>query len=342
MFKAFIIKFISPFHISDKREEYVSSEKFIRSDTLFAAIQAVLQKDISELKEFTISSLFPCYQINESEHLYFFPLPKIPLTKIYSNIENTSIKTIKKVKWIDQILFIKILDGQKIILNKDAIIQKDYLISSEFKEKLNNAELPPYLISEITPRVQIPRYRDKKHTSEPFYFEKVYLNASPNNNPNEGWRMFILVHGNDTDLKKGLEILKNTGIGSDKSFGYGNFDYEMKDLSLAEYNSNNSNNCFINLSLLLPDNPDDIDFKNSFFTLIKRSGYISTFPYYNYRKKPINMIEEGSLISFKKQPGSLHSYGKIVDVTPQQTPTPINHKIYRSGKSILLPINFKF
>lgn len=340
MFKSFVIKFTSPFHISDKREEYVSSERFIRSDTLFAAIQEALQKDISEMNEFTVSSLFPCYQINTSERIYFFPLPKLPLTSIYSNIENTSIKTIKKIKWIDHILFEKILQGQRINLNDDAFIQKkEYLISNELKNKMNTSELSPYLISEIIPRVQIPRYPNKKHTSDPFYFEKIYLNVSPKNNPNEGWRMFFLVHGDDTDLKKGLEVLKNTGIGSDKSLGYGNFDYyEIENLNL-DFAINNTN-CFMNLSLLLPEQHEDIDFESSLFTLIKRGGYITTFPYYSYRKKPIIMIEESSIITFKKKPYSSYSYGKIVDVTPQQTPIPLSHNIYRSGKSILLPIKF--
>lgn len=346
---AFILKFTEPLHISDAKAEYTSSERFIHSDTIYAAIMQVMASvgEKPDISDFAISSLYPCFiDIEKNESEFFFPALKYP--RILDE-KKDNIKELKKIKYLSKGLFEKQISENLNIINSDELIpvkifgvnNKSALAkynkknipepinsgtsNRESNEKSDEKNFPELFISDIIPRVMVPR---QEGDSEPFYFEKLYLNT-------KYWSLYLLATGNLEKLEKYLKMLGEFGIGSDKTYGYGKFELVASRITIDIKLPDNFSH-YTNLSLFIPEDRNSFDIEQSYYTIIKRGGYITTYPYTTYRKRSVYAFEEGSVIKFNENLNDFVA-GKIVDITPGII---INeHTVLRSGKSIFLPVN---
>jgi CRISPR-associated protein Csm4 len=179
-----------------------------------------------------------------------------------------------------------------------------------------------FIYKKVSERVKIPRDRAQED-SDPFYMERVYFN-------NAG--LFFFVQGDHLDrLEAALHFLQFEGIGTDRNVGNGFFEFSYSDIELgipqdSEYSSN--------LGLYYPDKEKvkaEIDDKSA-YELIKRGGWITTPGHMTKEKKSVYMFSEGSI--FKKKE-AIDGIGNI-DLTPEGID--IRHNIYRSGKSLFIPV----
>ena len=79
-FKIYKLRFTTPLHLGDERADYDNTLQTYHSDSMYAAITAVLAKTGKNVPGngdwgFQISSLFPYYQ-KGNDTVYFLPKPK--------------------------------------------------------------------------------------------------------------------------------------------------------------------------------------------------------------------------------------------------------------------------
>ena len=103
-FKIFKLRFTSPLHIGNLRDDLSVSQKTIHSDTLHAALLSCLAKTGKAVPAdgdigCVISDLFPYYQqTEESKPIYFLPMPL--QTSMPQLSDPADAKKVKKVQWM--------------------------------------------------------------------------------------------------------------------------------------------------------------------------------------------------------------------------------------------------
>jgi CRISPR type III-A-associated RAMP protein Csm4 len=317
--KIFQLHFKTPLHLSDVRADYGSSEKRLHSDSLTAAIMhtwAVLGKEEWIEKEnfgFTVSSLFP-FTINSDVPVYFFPKPfKNP--KLEDTNDTTIFKKLKSVEYYDWAFFKAVCADEEISLIEDNF-QGKYLTKRKIDKNFVSSTI----------RVRIRKPRNEQEDTEPFYMEQLYFNE------NAGLWGMIQFDNDEAEnrFKIAMDFLEDAGLGTDRNVGNGQFkcrwDTETRlgiDLE-SEY--------AVALSLFCPESSEQLsemlDDENVRYETVKRGGWISE-PFNSYRKRSVMMFSEGSI--FKTTPDAK---GAVVELQPNIVKQPI----YRSGKSLFLPI----
>jgi|LZCG01.1.fsa_nt_gb CRISPR-associated protein Csm4 len=336
-FTIFRLHFSSPLHLGNEREDYAESLGIIHSDSLYAALTTALFKVGWQPPEkfeghlgYAISSLFPFYQKDENQTpVYFFPKSK--KQEIFNEELLEDHKKIKKIKWLDKDFFEDYAQGKSLqelyLHGKSGEKEENKYLKSEY---FTQASIPENFISrQVFPRVKVSR--NGKDDAEPFYMERLFFEG------NSG--MFFLAEGDTALLEKGLKILEQEGIGTDRNVGNGFFQYKKDTLELELPDNSNYQ---MNLSLFLP--PDKEQLKEQLddqaaYAFKKRGGWISTPPYNTIRKNRIYMFEEGSI--FRADTNSPTKSGRIVNLKPNASRLPANlqgiHDIWRNGEAIFIP-----
>jgi len=333
-FKVYKLHFTSPIHIGDERLDYGSSQKYLHSDSMYAAITTVLASVGYKVPEngdlgFQISSLFPYYQKNkEDKPVYFFP--KLKKQSIAPSGFQKIAKKIKKIEWIDLYSFTKIINGENYL--KATVEQTEKCLQSNFytQEKL---PIDGFIQSEVMPRVQVPRYGvdGAAVDAEPFYMERVFFK-------DESGLFFIATGENIELIDKALDILKNEGIGTDRTSGQGFFEFETPTTLAIDHVESNT---VTNLSMFCPESKEQLtqmmtDRETVAYDFKKRGGWITTAPFNTFRKNSVYMFTEGSVFS-QLEKTVVSSLGAIVDLKPKSIDG-LNHPIFRSGKAIFIPV----
>ena len=177
-FNVYKLHFTSPIHIGDERLDYGSSQKYLHSDSMYAALTSVLASVGYEIPEngdlgFQISSLFPFYQKSKDDKVIYF-LPKLKGQSVSPPKFQDIAKQIKKIEWIDLESFTSLINGEN-YLYADLELTKNCLKSNFF----TNEKLPAdgFILSEVVPRVQVPRYgiEGSATDAKPFYMERIFF-----------------------------------------------------------------------------------------------------------------------------------------------------------------------
>lgn len=145
---------------------------------------------------------------------------------------------------------------------------------------------------------------------------------------------FALSFSNNETLKEFEKVLKSlsySGIGGKRTQGLGNFEYNESDFSAFENKLFKDSKYKMLLSLFSPteNEMESIDFSNSFYSLIKRNGFIYSNNYSGNlsKRKSLSMFKEGSCFTDNIN-------GNIKDVSQNG-----NHKVYRYGKAFYIGID---
>lgn len=334
-FKVYKLHFNSPLHIGDERLDYGSSQKYLHSDSMYAALTSILASVGYEIPKngdlgFQISSLFPFYQKTMNDKaVYFFP--KLKKQGVVPAKHQEMAKQLKKIEWLDLITFNQIIKGENYLFENIDTIKEN--LNGNFYS-VTKLPIDGFIHSEVVPRVKVPRYGLEGATTdaEPFYMERVFFRDSAG--------LFFLAVGENLDiLEKVLEILKDQGIGTDRTIGQGFFDFETDTI---EIDTIKSETC-INLSLFCPESKEQlqkmIDDSNNHgiaYDFKKRGGWITTAPFNTFRKNSVYMFTEGSVFNHSIIT-SAFSMGAIVDLKPDSV-NGLNHPVFRSGKAIFIPV----
>ena len=323
---------LAPFHLGRRGIGLEETETFVHSDTLFSALCNVWVRcfgrddlenrflpsvEASESGSlFQISSAFP-YAYN----VLFFPKPLSPLP-----VQNVDQKKLKHCRFISEQIFKDLIHGRKIApASQDRIFWLSKAEQDTKKDKFKSDQFHIWQETEV-PRVSLDRVTQ---ASNIFYFSQVTFT--------EGCGLYFLVNMDASlrsDFKMAIRVLGDTGIGGDRTAGYGQFEPQF-----SEYTLNVPDNAsqVVTLSLFSPRNRTELSSllgEQSTYELIRRDGWIDSPDGRNYRRRACLMFAEGSVIN-RSQNGLM---GRLVDVTPTAPEVQLTHKVYRYGIGFPVPI----
>ena len=329
-FTTYYFRFNSPIHLGNQRPEgYEKSEQLLHSDSITAAVLSAWatmgnEHWINECEgdpNFVISSAFP-FAIEENGYKHFFPRPLLNWNR--SKYDSSLSKKIKKVQWLDQYYFEKVIRNEDLNnLGINNIHLKGPCLSNSNREK-DNFQL---FQREMQERVVVSRDFAFQKDARPFVMERLRFS--------ENTGLYILVRNDDERLEQALEFLQTEGFGSDRSVGNGSFELGK---GTIEINVPNGCNMAINLGMYCPNDKgtlkDQLN-EQAAFQLLKRGGWITSAGNQTYEKNSVYMFAEGSVFLQNKE---IDGKGNL-DLSP---PVMNNkHKVFRSGKSIFIPVKME-
>jgi len=336
-FKIYKLHFTAPLHISDQHEDEGTSQKTIQSDTLYAALTSCLAKAGNLLPEdgdlgFVVSSLFPYFQKDENSNpIYFLP---IPLHAKQGDLKDLSLaKKVKKVQWVDSVLYGEILSGSSFFDGTEEYlpyIQESYLTKVQLPEDANGSK--EFIKSEVSQRVTL-KSRTGEDDALPYYVDKILFRHHAG--------LFFIAEGDTTLLEKALTFLSMEGIGTDRNVGFGFFEFSTDELTIELPEQANHQ---MALSLFIPESKEQLTAlmksDSIAYDFTRRGGWVTTYPYNTLRKNAIYGFLPGSIFS-KEANSPCVPIGKIVDLKPDMGEESPEHPVWRNGKAIMIPINIK-
>ncbi|TDT51294.1 type III-A CRISPR-associated RAMP protein Csm4 [Fonticella tunisiensis] len=306
------LSFKTPIHIGYREGAVDLTDTIIHSDTIFSGIincYALLYgnkktKELADLflKEeeetpFMVSSAF--YYVDD-EYLIARPF-NFSLERYTEDIKE-DIKKDKKVKYIsERVLFSKL---------EKLYIKGEFAFSKDIQKEI-------YKVEE-RPRVVVDRFTNATH---------IYYSSCSRFNEGCGlWFYLDVEDGIKHEIKSAIKLLADEGIGGERSYGYGQFDFSMEKIESRVENAKQ----YMLLSLCIPNERDDLE-KLKAYGLIERTGYISS-PYLKSKRYMLHtMIKEGSILGDK-------FIGNVVDNTPSDFDI---HRVIKYGKAFLIPLGLE-
>jgi len=330
-FSAVKLHFRTPLHLSVGGFDYDESRQWLPSDTLSAALVAcavqVSDHKLSNaevekfLAGFLVSSAFPFFGEE-----YFFPKPLLDGLEI----DDADLrKTEKQVVWYGKSWFEKWLNGST---NQFAVANVSE--NSRFLSDSKAAREVRFMKTNVEQRVVVPR-EGSGEDAEPatFYQERVYFEKDSG--------LFFLYKITDetqhTLFDAALRLLADNGIGTDRTTGNGNFEFEKTTISL-QLPEPTATTRHITLSLFCPKREDlhEKTLLSSGYQLIQRGGYLASPAEENWtawRKKSVWMFREGSVFPMPLA-------GKWVDLKPDILKNQaLAHPVWRDGRGFFIPKN---
>ncbi len=324
------LSFRGPFHVDGRGVGfYESSEPFIRSDTLSAALLStwsLLNPTNAELRAtappFRVSSCFPYWRDR-----FFLPRPaasfalRLPETRLGEH------KALKKIQWLTPELWKQAVVAAErwqppltIDPAKKMAVWQGVLALPIEQAK----DLPERLwAEEERPRLAMERISNSPVEGALFHFGRVYFQ--------EEGGLYFLVHFDDpncrSDFEAALSLLGDQGLGADRTNGGGCFTWMQVETPRLPPLSNGP---AISLSLVNPALEDCQNdwLQNAKYNLINRGGWIA---YSGLRRKRVRMFTEGSEFARPLR-------GRVVDVTPDLPDHPLPHRVFRDGRGFFVGV----
>jgi len=299
-FDVYKLRFETPVHFGDIHEDYSVSMKSIHSDTMYSAMLAskVLNECLDSVKgddlKCSISSLFPFCEVN-GRTVFFFPKP---LSETFDSITDSKlIKKLKKVRWVDQYYFEKMLNGKITQLDNNLDVQNEFLL--QYTPKINGVEIDgfydnflnedkeiEFTISQPVPRVNVSRIGED---ATPYYMDRLTFK--------EGFGLYFFATPG-SDLMSILDNLGEEGLGTDRNVGNGIFKCKNKDSLDIKVPDNCSH--ILSLSVFIPEQSDLINTMvsgDASFEFVRRGGWVTTFPHNSIRKDSVYAFVAGSVFN---------------------------------------------
>lgn len=305
----YYLNFRSPLHLGRRGVGLEETGISIPADTLFSAIcqtwrtfygeerltEFLAQYEMGE--PFLLTSAFPF-----AGDIRFFPKPLIDL-KVSADDDR---KKLKKVRYLSERRFRQIINDELIAFDTDDLINDGQLW-------IYNDDKCPSTVWETDkrPRVTLDR---QSSASEIWHLKAVKFH--------EGCGLWFDAkfgaEETQTRIETILRVLGDTGIGGERSAGYGIFDPDSKP---AEIESERETDRFVTLSPVCPRDADELDRLiqgDVGYTLEERSGWIGSAEGSHLRRQQVWMFAEGSVLS--RNGGRA---GRLVDLKPDACPHPV-------------------
>ncbi|GAB5045817.1 type III-A CRISPR-associated RAMP protein Csm4 [Thermodesulfovibrio sp. TK110] len=318
------LRFKDPVHFGETGIYLENVVENFSSDSLFSAlINAVsIYYEANEVQRwienfmtdppFLLSSLF-IYNLNN----YFLPRP-FDDSFISADLRKKVGKELKKIRWLEANDFIKWQMG-KITKLEDINSMKEKL------EYYDNA-----FKKEVRPRVTIDR--DTSQSS-------IYFCGSIRFQKEAG--LYGLVAFREEkfieEFKTALKLLGQTGIGGERTFGYGMFEVEeFKPVDgVFEKILKSDASAYTLLSLYHPSDEEMniLAQKLIAYTIKRKKGWITSGrTALAIKRKSVGFLKEGSVLAEPVR-------GAMVDVTPEEVfPQLLTHRVYRYGYAFTVPL----
>ncbi len=306
----YYLNFRSPLHLGRRGVGLEETEISIPADTLFSAVCQTWRTFYGEEhltdflaqyetgEPFLLTSAFPL-----ADDIRFFPKP---LTDLKGEVGDDDRKKLKKVRYLSERRFRQIVDDEPIAFDADDLINDGQLW-------IHGEDNCPHTVwkTEKRPRVTLDR---QSSASEIWHLGGVKFNKDC------GLWFDAKFDTEETQTQIGtlLRVLGDTGIGGERSAGYGLFDLHSKP---AEPQPESESDRFVTLSPTCPRDAEQLDALiqgDVAYTLEGRSGWIGSTEGNGLRRQQIWMFGEGSVLS-----GSGARVGRLVDLKPDSFSHPV-------------------
>ena len=307
------LNFRSPLHLGRRGVGLEETEISIPADTLFSAICQTWRTFYGEERltdflvqyergePFLLTSAFPF-----AGDIRFFPKPLIDL-KVNADDDR---KKLKKVRYLSERRFRQIVDDEPVAFDADDLINDGQLWIHDDERSIFQ-DHPIVWKTDKRPRVTLDR---QSSASEIWHLGGVKFN--------KGCGLWFDAKFDTEETQRRIEtllrVLGDTGIGGERSAGYGLFDLHSKP---AESESESKANRFVTLSPVCPRDAEQLDALiqgDVAYTLEERSGWIGSAEGTGLRRQQIWMFGEGSVLA-----GSSVGIGRLVDLKPDSCPHPV-------------------
>jgi CRISPR type III-A-associated RAMP protein Csm4 len=263
---------------------------------------------------FTLSSAFPFVE-KEGERSHFFPRPKCRFDLNQEDV-NTR-KTVKKIKWLDQHYF------ERVIANKQITLPSSLSGSGQYLSTIDRID-KDFIVKDLLQRVAVSRNIDGIEDARPFYMERIFYN-------NAGL-FFMIQDDEQSKVEEALEFLQYEGFGTDRTVGNGFFELQKGEIELEVPTDTELST---NLSLFTPESAQTLeelsDHDSAAYDFVRRGGWITTDGLIGKEKKSVLMFTEGSVWKTRDLTAGLSN----INLKPSSVNS---HPIWRSGKSLFIPI----
>jgi CRISPR-associated protein Csm4 len=262
---------------------------------------------------FRVSSAFP--YIGENR---FYPVPIGSLDDVMSD-KKEDIKVWRKLRYIPENIFIHYLAQGKFD-PEDIEILKSQNIDSLRSKYGQEFERPRVTVCRMLSSVLDGGYFHSRDFV--FYDDSGY---------------YFLADFDDQQIQDkfdaALRLLGDNGIGADRNIGRGQFSFKKQKIDAFDNPSYRQK--AILLSLYFPSETEVREgvLDESSYAIVPRYGYVATFGIGNVRRKKINMLAEGSVIS-----GKGRGYGMIKKVVDKDELQGLLFDVYRYGIGFFVAI----
>jgi CRISPR-associated protein Csm4 len=295
-------------------------QPYTHSDTLFSAFCNVWsgdeagEKAIEAAKEgnppIRLSSAFPYYadKKNPNKFIYFLPRPLLPVSTSF----NVYARTVKQTSFLS-------LDQFEGWARGDIIDD----VGAEH-HRLGYANHSELYIEQVRPRHASSRIT---MTSAIYHCGEIFFR--------DGAGLYFLAETSDLDLlQNSLNRLSHSGLGGERSIGYGSFKYDIPELITEGSRFGKlrsiSGNASCLLSIYYPDKGEIAEIQSlalAYGTVLRKGWFYSKSAKEQGKRKTCRMFSEGSI--FRSLPK-----GRILDVRPHG----MKHQVFRYGMAMSLPI----
>ena len=305
----YYLNFRSPLHLGRRGVGLEETEISIPADTLFSAICQTWRTFYGEEsltnfldqyetgEPFLLTSAFPF-----AEDIKFFPKPLIDL-----NVDaDDDRKKLKKVPFVSEKRFSQIATDEPIAFDPKYLTNNGQLW-------IHDGDKCSSTVWSIDkrPRVTLDR---QSSASEIWHLGGVKFH--------KGCGLWFGAkfdaEETQTQIETLLRVLGDTGIGGERSAGYGLFDLHAQP---AEPESARETDRFVTLSPVCPRDADQLEalIQGAVgYALEERSGWIGSSEGNGLRRQQIWMFGEGSVLS-----GNGAQVGRLVDLKPDPCPHPV-------------------
>ena len=310
----YYLNFRSPIHLGQRGVGLEATEISISADTLFSAIcqtwrtfygEQSLTNFLDRYKTdepFLLTSAFPF-----AGDIRFFPKPLIDLNVNAGDDR----KALKQVRYLSEGRFRQVANGAPIAFDAADLIN-DGQLWIHGNERAQFQDNPTVWKTDKRPRVTLDR---QSSASEIWHLGGVKFH--------EGCGLWFDAkfdtEGTQTQIETILRVLGDTGIGGERSAGYGLFDFHRQ---LVEPQSEVKMDRFVTLSPICPRDADELDRLiqggDIGYTLEERSGWIGSIEGNGLRRQQIWLFGEGSVLN-----GDGSRVGRLVDLKPDARLHPV-------------------
>ncbi len=312
-FKVYRLNFRSPLHIGTEGPSHEDVSNIAHSDTILGAVYSLAVKVKPELcqdilnRSVRISSAFPYFK-DASNVDYFIPTPLLPPKTMFSFPEDdySLRKKLKKLEFIPLEWLERILNGDRIGIERKNLDETKARLKSIFK-------------SSVVPKVALDRITQDSNL---FHYGELHFK-------NGG--LFFLAefdgHESERKFEAVLNLLGDEGLGGKRTAGFGLFDIEADTIEL-EVPGNSEKHLLLSLYWPPESERDSLSLKDSSYQLVRRAGWFLLDDGRSYRRRPLWMFREGSVLNIEPT-------GGVADVTPEALS---DKRVYRFGFAFSLPI----
>ena len=318
------------FHLGERGIGLEETADVIHADTLHAALcvawatlfdqdemaAALLKADDPPL---LLSSAFPF-----AGPVRFYPRPLLPLAAA-APLDPAFLRQLKEVRFVSEGVLCRLLGERAYPQAVEAIHGGTALLLADEAEALRAHAgvrtlegLRFWEVSRV-PRVALDV---RSGRSNIWHFGRVAFR--------QGAGFFFRVRYRDEALadrfRAAVRLLGDTGLGGDRSSGHGLFRATFEPAEpLGEANADH----FVTLAPVYPprDQVQALLGPDARYHWLTRGGWIGGATPTPYRRRGVRLLAEGAFLAGR--PAAL--WGALADVTPEETPEPLPHRVYRYG-----------